>query len=76
MNIISLDFAQIHFEKEHAPSSPKISKAIEELIAAKKLTGRRDKYLKGLRSYLALFAKHREDIPVARFSQDDIESVT
>lgn len=68
-NIIALDFAP----RSDVGASPTILNAIDELILAKTLTNRRPKYLQGLRSYLMLFCEGREDIPIARFSSDDID---
>ena len=51
-----------------------ISQVTTELLAAKKLSNLRPRYLTSLRQYLEQFAKGREKTPLADFTVSDIEA--
>jgi len=71
VNIIPLDFSRV--PASGSIGSVSLREAIDSLIVSKRGTNRREIYLTGLRSYLLLFAAGREEVPVSRFSPDDLE---
>lgn len=58
--------------KPEAVPSPTIGAAIDQLIVSKRLSGRREIYLKGLKLYLLQFARGREGVPLNRFTSQEI----
>lgn len=58
--------------KPEAVASPTIGAAIDRLIESKRLAGRREIYLKGLKYYLTQFARGREGVPLNRFTSQEI----
>lgn len=50
-----------------------LSSAIEQMLAAKRLAGRRARYLKGLMQYLRMFSRGRESEPIQAIGIDELE---
>jgi len=59
------------FEPAHVGIS--LRDAIEQVLAAKRTAGLREKYIKGLGLYLNQFARGRENIPLAAIGIDEVE---
>jgi site-specific recombinase XerD len=53
--------------------TPAIADSIVEFLVSKRQSGRREIYLKGLRTYLVQFAQGREGKPIGEFIMTDIE---
>jgi integrase/recombinase XerD len=50
-----------------------IAQCIDDLLKAKRVANRRERYVKSLDSYLHFFARGREDKPLADFTRQDVE---